>query len=203
MYLKRLIGVCLFSLAACYITGIYFDHRYRKNFATLFFNSTDTLLDQSKNYDIILLGNSRVHFGLNPYYIDSVTGSSSYNFAIGGSDAAMLSLNTSLYLDNHPAPAYAVIGSDISFLVDSRSIQSQYHYLFYLGNDTVFKKLRQYNPSLVLAKYLPFLKYSFFDEYNRGYIFKTKLEFEKFDHNIYKGFINPHRGDSTKQQVNF
>lgn len=203
MYLKKLIIVLVITFAVCYATGIFFDYRYKKNFATLFFNSTDTLLDKSKNYDIILLGNSRVHFGMNPFYIDSVTGLSSYNFGIGGSDAAMLSLSTSLYLQNHPPPAFAVIGSDISFISANKAIQSQVHYLFYLSNDTIYNALKKYNPSLVLARYIPFLKYSFFDNYNRSFVFKEKKEFEKFEHNIYKGFINPHHAGSGSTGINY
>ena len=203
MYFKKLFIALLVSLGLCYVTGAYFDKRYKKNFATLFFNSTDTILDQSKKYDIILLGNSRVHFGLNPFYIDSITGLSSYNFGIGGSDAAMLSLNTSLYLQNHPPPAYAIIGSDISLLTDNKAIQSQCHYLFYLSNDSVYSTLRHYNASLLIARYLPFLKYSFFDAYNRAFIFREKPEFERFEHNVYKGFINPHHAGQQSPLINF
>lgn len=203
MFLKKLIIIFILAFVICYATGAYFDYRYKKNFATLFFNTTDTLLDTSKQYDLILLGNSRIHFGLNPFYIDSITGLSSYNFAVGGSEAKMLFLHTSLYLQNHLKPAYAVIGSDISFLQEGKALESHIPYLYYLNNENFYKNFKKFHSSLFLTKHVPFLKYSLFDSYNRSFLFKEKKDFETFDHNIYKGFLNPHRASGGMPVINF
>jgi hypothetical protein len=203
MYLKKMIVVIMVAFAICFATGVYFDYKYKKNFATLFFDTTDTLLDTSKQYDLILLGNSRIHFGLNPFYIDSITNLSSYNFAVGGSNAEMLFLHTSLYLQNHPKPAYAVIGSDISFLQEGKAVKLHIPYLYYLRNDSFYKQFKKFHTSFFLAKHVPFLKYSFFDSYNRSFLFKEKKDFETFDHNIYKGFLNPHKSNIAPPLINF
>lgn len=203
MFLKRLVIVGIIALLACFATGSYFDARYRTYWSTLFFNSTDTLLNKDRQYDIVLLGNSRIHFGLNPFYIDSATGMSSFNFGIGGADAAILQLNTELYLQNHPAPKYAVIGTDVSMVVAPEAIYTQYHLLYYLHNDIVYRQLKKYHPAVGIARYIPFTRYSFFNEYNRSSLFKTAVEYERFDHNIYKGFINPHRGDAARSKIIF
>ena len=63
------------------------DLRYRERWSSLFFNMTDELISSHTKYDMILLGNSRVHFGINPYYLDSASGFSAYNFANGGAGA--------------------------------------------------------------------------------------------------------------------
>ena len=203
MFVKRLFIVGILFLSACFITGSYFDHKYRKAWSTLFFSATDTILAKDKNYDIILLGDSRIHFGLNPYYIDSVTGLSSYNFAIGGSDAAMLKLNSTLYLQQHPAPKFVVIGAGNSMIKAPLSVKSQFHFLYYLKEDAVYDQLKKYYPGLLLVKYLPFLKYAYFDEYNRRSVFARPIKYERFEHNIYKGFINTHQFENTRGKIDF
>jgi hypothetical protein len=49
-----------------------------------------------------------------------------------------------------------------------------------------------------LIKICPFLKYSFFDEYNRTSLFVKGKPFPVFDHNIYNGFLNIHQFTKTK-----
>ncbi|MFT3981708.1 MAG: hypothetical protein QM687_14660 [Ferruginibacter sp.] len=190
MYTKRFIIVLIVSLAVCYTSSRIFDARYKKNFATLYFNSLDSITDKSKQYDIIFLGDSRIHFGLNPYYTDSVTALSAYNFGVGGSDAAMLQLMGKLYLQNHEPPGYVVIGAGNSMVNPVLAEDIQYHLLYYLKNPLVYDYYSKMNRSVVMAKYLPFLKYCFFNEYNRAFLFKKMRSFNNFNHNVYKGFIN-------------
>ena len=102
MYLKRLLIVSIITCTVAYLTGWFFDHMYRKRWSTLFFEKTEALIRSKTNYDIILLGNSKVHFGINPYYVDSVTKLNSYNFGYGGSDMQDIMLTTNVYLQNHP-----------------------------------------------------------------------------------------------------
>lgn len=203
MHLNRILLSIIIAGLLCYVTGRYFDVRYRRNLAVLFFNSTDTMLSAKQHYPIVLLGNSRVHFGINPYYIDSATGLSSYNFGIGGSGPALLLLNSKLYLKHHPAPKYVVIGADVSMLVAPEGIYSQYHFYYYLNEPDVYNIYRQYHPNIALAKWLPFTKYSFFNEYNRGLLFKPEPRFPRFDHNIYKGFFNTSKMETGANAMHF
>jgi len=198
MFVKRLIIVFIITMSVAYATGRLFDHLYKKRWATLFFDKTDALIKDTTNYDIIFLGNSRVHFGINPFYIDSITKLSSYNFGSGGADAADMRLTSGIYLQQHPAPKLVVISLDGSTITRNIILQTRFHYLFYLQHDTMSKYMKQAGFLAGLIKALPFTKYSFFDEYNRTSLFVKGNQYPKFNHNIYKGFLNVDQYSNSK-----
>ncbi len=147
---------------------------------------------------MIFLGNSRVHFGINPYYIDSITKFNSYNFGNGGADAQEIMITSDLYLQKHPAPKLAFISLDMGALTKSNILKTRFHYLFYLENDTIYKYMKQASFFTPLIKAFPFTKYSFFDEYNRTALFIKGKPYPAFDHNIYKGFLNIHQNSNSR-----
>ena len=196
--LKRLTIVAIVSITAAYFIGNQFDNRYKKRWATLFFEKIDESIDGKNNYDIILLGNSRVHFGLNPYYLDSITKLNCYNFGFGGADAEQIMMTTYIYLQHHKAPKLAIISLDMGSLKKFRTLKTSFEYLFYLENDTINKYMQQAGFLTPLIKVFPFTKYSFFDEYNRTSLFIKGNQYPVFDYNIYKGFINIHQSVHSK-----
>ena len=193
----------LLTILAALVIGTLFDLRYKKRWSTLFFQKTDHLIKDSTYYDIIYLGNSRVHFGINPYYVDSVTKLSSYNFGLGSSDAQEMMLVGSLYLQNHRPPKAVVMSIDHGAFVPYYSIKTRYPYFFYLNNDSVYKYVRLVYPAAPAMRILPFLKYSFLDEYNRTSLFVNGNPFPVFEHNIYRGFLNIHEGEKFNQNATF
>ena len=198
MYLKRLIKIVIITLLVAYTTGSWFDDIYKKRWSTLFFEKLDELIKGHNNYDMIFLGNSRVHFGINPYYIDSVTKYNSYNFGTGAADALDIGLTTNVYLQQHKAPKLAIISLDMGTLVKKQHMQTRFHYLFYLGNDTIRKYMKQAGFLTGMMYIFPFTKYSFLDEYNRTSIFVKGKQYPLFDHNLYKGFLNTHQHINSK-----
>ena len=193
MYLKRLAIVCIITGIAAYTAGRLFDHIYKKRWSTLFFDKADALIKDSSYYDIIFLGNSRVHFGINPFYVDSVTKLNSYNFGYGGSDMQDIMLTSNVYLQHHRAPKLVVFSLDMGGLTKNEALKTRFRYLFYLDNDTISKHMNQAGFLTSLMKIFPFTKYSFFDEYNRTSLFVKGRPYPMFDHNNYKGFFNIHQ----------
>lgn len=197
MYIKKLLIVCIITLTAAYATGLIFDHIYKERWSQLFFIKTDELTKGSTNYDILFFGNSRVHFGINPFYIDAATKLNSYNFGYGGADQEEIMLTSTLYLQQHKAPKLVIISLDMGSLLKNIILKTRFHYLFYLENDTINKHLQQAGFLTPLIKIFPFAKYSFFDEYNRTSLFVKGNQLPVFSHNIYKGFINIHQNIKT------
>lgn len=192
MFLKRLLIVGVISLSGAYLMGIIFDSLYKKRWSAFFFDKTEELVNGKINYDIIFLGNSKMHFGINPYYFDSVTTYNSYNFGYGSSDAEDMLLTTSVYLANKKTPKLAIISLDMMHLMKHKNFITNYYNLFYLYNDSIEIKLNRAGYPTHLIQLFPFIKYSYFDEYNRTSIFVNK-SIPKFNHNIYNGFINIHQ----------
>ncbi|MEP7165267.1 MAG: hypothetical protein ABI741_11260 [Ferruginibacter sp.] len=193
MYSKRLVIIIIITCTVAYTAGYWMDHAYKKRWATLFFDKSDELIRGNNNYDIIFLGNSRVHFGINPYYVDSVTKLSSYNLGIGGADMEDIMLTSNIYLQQHPKPRLVILSLDMGGLTENETLKTRFHYLFYLDNDTISKYMNKAGFLTGLIKVFPFTKYSFFDEYNRTSLFLKGKQYPVFRHNIYKGFFNIHQ----------
>ena len=107
-------------------------------------------------------------------------------------------ITTTMYLQHHKPPELVIISLDPGMLAENKIIQSRYHYLFYLNNDTVSKYMKQTGFLTSLIKIFPLTKYSFFDEYNRTSLFVKGKPYPVFDHNIYKGFLNIHQITNSK-----
>ncbi|MEP6675111.1 MAG: hypothetical protein ABJA78_08145 [Ferruginibacter sp.] len=189
MYFKRLIIVVLLTWTAVWLTGKLFDYRYHKRWSYLYFDKIDQLLKKDSSYDVIFVGDSRTHEGINPFYVDSITGLNSYNFGFAGSDGEELKLVSTLYLQSHQHPKLAVITIDAGTLEPLRILKQRFCYLSYMNNDNIAAYMSS-NGFPKFISYFPFLKYSFFDEYNRLSIFTEGSKIPQFDHNIYKGFLN-------------
>lgn len=193
----RIILPLVTALIISWLAGLYFDHQYKKRWDILFFNKTEKLINSQEKFDVVLLGNSRVHFGINPWYLDSVTGLKSFNFANGGSDVEDLLLTSELYIEHHPLPGTVVISLDPGMMKKNESLKTLYHYLFYLDDGIMRRYLSAAGHPVTMIRYLPFLKYSVMDEYNRTSVFNTSASIEKFDHNIYQGYMNIHKDTGT------
>jgi hypothetical protein len=198
MYLKRLFLVAMVTCILAYATGLLLDYDFKKRWADLWFQKTDELLKTNTNYDIIFLGNSRMHFGINPFYIDSVTKLNSYNFGTGGADAQEIMMITSIYLQKHPTPSLTIISLDPGILAESEILKTRFQYLFYLNNDTINQYMSHAGFLTSMINIFPFTKYSFFDEYHRTSLFVKGNPYPVFDHNIYKGFLNIHQHINSK-----
>ena len=195
--IKRLVQVCVITFLISYGAGLTFDSLYKKRWSELFFKKMNELTKGKVDYDVIYLGNSRVHFGINPFYVDSITNYNSYNFGIGGADAEDIMVTIYTYLAHHNTPKITIISLDKGMLRKQQILKTRFHYLFYLENDTINKYMNQAGFITPIIKYLPFTKYSFFNEYNRTSIFVKGKPYPVFGHNIYKGFLNVHQYMNT------
>lgn len=194
----RIILPFILAMLIAYLIGNWFDERYRRRWDILFFQKTDELIKKKDHFDVVLLGNSRVHFGINPYYLDSVTGLSSYNFANGGADVIDMLLTSKLFMKHHPRPKYVLISADPGMLKRNESLKTLYHYLFYLKDDSMRRYMQMAGFPTLAVRYIPFLKYAIMDEYNRTSIFVQGHPYPIFDHNNYRGFLNISK-DTGKQ----
>lgn len=190
MFLTRLAIIFLLTLSLAFVIGKCFDTRYKKRWQGLFFDKIETALSPEKEYDILLLGNSRLHSGINPWYIDSITHLTSYNLGLGAADEQEIKLISTLYLQNHRPPKIAIFGMDNMMLIKYNVLKERFAYLFFLNNDTVKAYMKENGFQTTLIKYFPFTKYSFFDEYNRTSIFINGSKIPESKYGFYKGFIN-------------
>ncbi len=148
------------------------------------------LLENSTNYDLLLLGSSRTHLHDNPRIIDSVTGMNSYNAGIEGGSMMELDIVLNGYLETHPAPKLVVLEvAMLSMDVDKQIVSNPTFYFNHLQNNAVYNRLNQSWKYTGFLKYLPFLRLAQFDDLNRSYGIKGLIgEKEPLFGDTYKGY---------------
>src|SRR5438046_1476860 len=109
--LKKILIIIFCSFILIRLLGFVIDRGF-KNYYTPFFEKMDFVFKDTSYNNILYFGNSRANFGINPYFIDSICNTKSYNLGLGGSDIEnSLSLLQS-YLIDHPAPKFIVYSYD-------------------------------------------------------------------------------------------
>ncbi|UAY53382.1 SGNH/GDSL hydrolase family protein [Ferruginibacter albus] len=195
MYRQRLLITLLSSLLIAWVCGTYFDHRFKENWQRVFFDKGDACANSTPDYDLLFFGDSRVQFGIDPYYVDSCTKLSSFNFGIAGADPRVTALFANWYLENHPAPKIVAINLDEYSIDSTDAFEAMFGLLYYLKSPTVTDAMKKMHYNTALIKLLPFTKYSFFDDYNRMTIFRSDLNASgsAYGKYSYRGFtsLNP------------
>jgi len=189
--LKKLIFILLIGFTGLFIAGKIADKTYQR-FWHPFFQKLDVAFKDSTYYDIIYIGNSTVHFGINPYYIDSITRLKSYNIGYGGAHIETMSMLLHGYLQHHPKPKAILLSIDYSTFTPTNDEADPCLFFYYLQNQPVADYLSAKGYKVGLIKIMPFLKYSYFDDYNRTSIFTGLFHQSPFKKHatIYNGFLS-------------
>lgn len=190
LILKKLILIVVVYFFSAFLIGKILDYRFKERWKYWYTEKLDTVVSGNENYDVVFLGNSQIHLGINPYYFDSVTGFKSYNLGIGGANAATTNMIASAYAGTHAPPKYLFISKSISQFLKYDVFKTDYYYYYYLSNDSMKKHSRDYKIPSTLIVTFPFLKYAFFNEYYRSTLFAPDRSTKFFGKNSYKGFIN-------------
>jgi hypothetical protein len=189
--LKKLVCILLIGLTSLFIAGKIADKTYQR-FWHPFFQKFDVAFKDSTYYDIVYIGNSTVHFGINPYYIDSITRLKSFNLGYGGAHIETMSMLLHGYLEQHPKPKAILLSVDYSTLTPDNDEADPCLFFYYLQNHPVAGYLTAKGYKVGLIKIMPFLKYSYFDDYNRISILYALFQQSHFEKNatIYNGFLS-------------
>ncbi len=199
--LKKIIAILFVSFLLVKISAYFLDKGF-KNYYSPFFEKMDYIFKANEYNDIIYMGNSRANYGINPYFIDSICETRSYNLSLGGTDiAGNLSFLRS-YLAYHPAPKYLLYTYDYEIFELKNLLGVAPVYFYYAQHKPVRDQLKQYNYHATFLQFLPDLKFCFFDDYFRTCIVKGlnnetmsypiknyRINKKLYDH---RGFINYH-----------
>jgi hypothetical protein len=186
---KKIICVVLLAAAGCFLAGSVADRAYHR-YMHVFFDKLDIAFKDSTNYDVVFIGNSTVHFGIDPYYVDSVTHLNTFNLGYGGANIQSMSALFDGYLEAHPKPKAIVLSiEEATVAADDRA--GYFLFFNYVQNASINHYLGHKGYHTGLVSVFPFLKYSYADEYNRSAIIKSFYNKPiQEDAIAYKGFIN-------------
>jgi hypothetical protein len=183
--IKKLIIIILLSALYCSFFNSFIQKGLRKY--SLHTNSRLSELFNNKTpYDIIFIGSSRTHVGINPIIIDSTCKTSSYNFGIEGGNLLEFYYVFKAYFENHPPPRNLILTLDFYSFNLTRKFFNHTIYLNYTNNAVVKKMLNENGHNTTLFKLMPFLFLTEQDDYSKGNAFKG-----------YEGITDIPNGDST------
>ena len=197
--LKKIILIIICSFILIKIAGYFLDKGF-KNYYTPFFEKMDFVFNDTSFNDIIYLGNSRANFGINPYFVDSICKTKSYNLGFGGTDIEAGIDFLRSYLTHHPAPKCLVYTYDYRIFQLRNSLELAPVYFYYAQYKPIRNELHRYGYHETFLRYFPDLKYCFFNDYYRTCVIKglsresmsnplKKHPMEKYLYD-YRGFIN-------------
>jgi hypothetical protein len=194
--MKRVLIITASVLFAFFFINKILDKGYKK-FWNPVFEKLDTVFEDTTSRDVIFLGDSRANYGINPFYIDSITGLNSYNVGMGGAAINEIGFLTSAWYQYHTAPKLVVISIGYVGIFESNTFFDNPCYYFYYNNKKFIKHvLDSLHYHTNLFKYLPITKYTAFDEFNKTTILRSYTSGDSFLKRTgvaYKGFINNER----------
>lgn len=192
--MRRLILYCFSVVAIATLSAFMF---YSNLYGYLkvndsYVNHTIKYTKTSSKNDILFVGSSRVWVHVNPNQIDSITGLSSYNLALDGTNIVEHQMLIYSYLKHHPKPKYIFLNLDFLELDVNHETYNFPQFIPFLEDDSIDSLLKPYNPKFQSALKKTYYLYKWMssleDEAKLSSLFNTSF-FTKKKLANYKGFF--------------
>ncbi len=185
----RIIATVLISTACTLLLHRVMLSNMRSYF-TAFNKNEQIFLKDTPDYDVLLLGSSRMLSTVNPKMLDSVMGCNSFN--LGQNAATIVEAVTNLkgYLAVHKPPQMVVAAVDLHMLNAKKHFSFYPYYLTSTENPAIADALKEDGLKTELYHWLPFLSITEYGDYFKGVLIKNALsqkEMAPGDY-YYKGF---------------
>lgn len=169
----RLYWITGISALFLYAGSKFLDHGLRVLYQHSY-STVDHILKKNEQYsNTIILGNSIIKFGVNPYYIDSIAGVNSFNLGYPASGFITEALFLRKYIDNYGPPENLILGfNQYKFYLQEEKI-NKYPLYDFLNDPDVLKYFDHNNLPYWRIKHIPLYKYTTLDDYSRFGVFSA------------------------------
>ena len=123
-------------------------------------------------FDLVYLGSSRVHSGIDPSLVDQAVGTHSFNMGFDGATIYEFKLVLEAFLEHHPCPKLVVLNLDLGAFDLSRKLFDYIQYFQFLGNAHIKAALIDLELLPRYATWIPFLGFSFSDDFTRSNVLR-------------------------------
>lgn len=189
-YLVRLIIALCITVAISY--GAYrIIFTANKNYFNAIQKNDFIFREDTTQYDVLMLGASRMKNTLNPMIFDSITGLNSYNAAASAARILEQKMIFDAYLIQHKAPKYLLMTLDLVTLQYDKYTAYYPNYLAYDNLPPIKEFLDEEGVHTTLYRYLPFLRIVELNDYYKATLLKTlthEKELRDGD-SLYKGYV--------------
>lgn len=124
------------------------------------FGVTNRIVQGKVNAEILISGSSRAQTHYDPQIIQSITGQSTFNMGINGSQTDMQLALLKTYLQHNTKPALVIHNLDLFSFVTTHEVYDPAQYLPYLHETPLYEAIRQYQPGVWKWRYLPLYGYA-------------------------------------------
>ena len=146
-------------LAVFFIADRYITKNLHHSNAIMFHRWNDIIFD-STYHDIIISGNSRAWHFYNPYVIDSICGTNSYNLGLDGRYISSQIARYNVYLQFHRRPKCVVQSVEHFTLASSRNNKfEREQFLPYFYINSLYDDIYLDEGFTFIDKYIPFVRY--------------------------------------------
>lgn len=187
----QLIYSLIFSVLICQVTYMTLNKGLEKYNIHKTERLTELFLHQSK-YDLLFVGSSKTHTGINPKIIDSICKLNSYNAGVEGGNLFEFNMTVEAYLEVHPPPNYLVLTIDLNSFDIRRKFFNYSQYFPYVENKIIDKALNENSHHTGFLKIFPFLILTDYDDYTKRNAIKGlkgETEIPRGDF-AYKGYLS-------------
>ena len=138
------------------------------------FGKLNTLFVSNEPYDIIFIGSSRIYHSVDPFLMDSITGTKCFNFGLDGNTIIEASMILNAYLENHPSPKIVVLNIDLFTLQTEKESTFRDFTVFlpYKSNSSVHSTLSEFLLYEKKLSFISFLTPAFYDDFKKFMAFK-------------------------------
>ena len=154
----------------------------------------DLLFNENENPDLLFLGSSRTHYGINPLILEKLSGKTALNAGLEGAKINEMEIVLNAFLSAHSNPEKIFLMLDPHSLdLKEAGVYNKIPFASYLNNNMVYAELRKnIGWAPFFWKYLPYSIITSFDDYTRanclrGLFGKTYLLEHQYS---YKGYIS-------------
>jgi hypothetical protein len=114
--------------------------------------------------EVVILGSSRVIHMMDPRAIERKTGLKAYNLGINAGNTDEQAALLRLYLQHNPRPKVIVVEFTPEHLSQDQLYFHPYLFANHLFDPGMAEMLKRYEPRLLFLRYLPLVKYGFYNE---------------------------------------
>ncbi len=188
--LHRILSITLLAIMCMILLGAISNRGHRLYYKP-FYEKLDETFNGSTYYEVLLMGNSKVQFGVHPKVVDSVAKTNSYNLGYAAGSFVTMEMLLKAYLSKHKAPATIVLCLQESLFCNVDDNCNSFIFYNYLQSAHARNYLKAMNKPYYLATAIPYSKFLYFDDYNRGNIISGLVgKSDYYNNNMenYKGY---------------
>lgn len=163
----RLIWITICLIICLSVLNILGRRGYRILYEHTYYTLDEVFGKKKSDFNTLIIGNSIFKFGVNPFYIDSLTGLSSVNLGYAATGFITQEFLVRAYLQNHTSPRCIILGYSPYIFYGGDEPNNKLPLYDYMNDQDMAAFFKANAIPYERVKYIPLYRYVLMDEYSR------------------------------------